>query len=48
MAGNALVGNMNTAWMLDYFSSKQETMHLNKDAFQVAERMADRIFHSID
>jgi len=45
MAGNALVGNMNTAWMLDYFSSKNETLLLNKDAFQEAARMADRIFH---
>lgn len=47
MAGNALVGNMNTAWMLDYFSSKQESLPLNKEAFLEAERMADRIFHGI-
>lgn len=47
MAGNSLVGNMNTAWMLDYFSSKQESLPLNKEAFLEAERMADRIFHGI-
>jgi hydroxymethylglutaryl-CoA lyase len=44
MAGNALVGNMNTAWMLNYFTEKGINNNWNLDAFKEAEKMADQIF----
>lgn len=43
MADDALVGNMNTEWMMDYFETKQN-LHFNKQALQESISMANQLF----
>jgi hydroxymethylglutaryl-CoA lyase len=44
MAGNALVGNMNTEWLIPYFSEQGLLAPLNEDALQESLRIAAEIF----
>lgn len=44
MANDALVGNMATDLMIDYFRSKHVAPGLNEEALQVSMKMADEIF----
>ena len=44
MAGNALVGNMDTDLMINYFQSKELLQDLNMDALAEARILADEIF----
>jgi hydroxymethylglutaryl-CoA lyase len=43
MADDALVGNMNTEWIMDYFETKQK-LHFNKQALQESISMANQLF----
>lgn len=45
MAGNTLVGNMDTVWMLHHFASKNISIHINAEAWSKALQKADSIFH---
>lgn len=44
MAGDTLVGNMNTEWLLDYFTEKNIILPLNNTALQNCLRLAEKIF----
>lgn len=44
MAGNDLVGNMDTEIMIDYFEKKKYSLSLDKAALQTCRRMAEEIF----
>jgi hydroxymethylglutaryl-CoA lyase len=44
MAGNELVGNMDTEWMIAHFREKHLMPHLNEDALREAGRIATEIF----
>ncbi|HVS95015.1 MAG TPA: hydroxymethylglutaryl-CoA lyase [Puia sp.] len=44
MAGDALVGNMDTAWMLGHFRQKGLAPALNEDALAECLRLAEEIF----
>ncbi len=44
MAGNTLVGNMDTEWMVDYFSKKHLLMGLDEAALAQASALAAEIF----
>jgi hydroxymethylglutaryl-CoA lyase len=44
MAGNALVGNMNTEWLISYFSEKGIDLGLNQEALEKCLSMAGEIF----
>lgn len=44
MAGDALVGNMDTEWMIDYFRQKHLLPLLNEDALRECSRLAAEIF----
>jgi len=44
MAGNALVGNMNTDWMIEYFKEKNIALHLNEEDYAEAKNLASQIF----
>ncbi len=44
MAGDELVGNMNTEWMIDYFGEQQEALHLDKAALEKSLLLAGNIF----
>ncbi|HLI93521.1 MAG TPA: hydroxymethylglutaryl-CoA lyase [Puia sp.] len=44
MAGDALVGNMDTEWMIRHFRGKQLMGPLDEDALQAASRIAEEIF----
>jgi hydroxymethylglutaryl-CoA lyase len=44
MANDDLVGNMNTNWMVDYFTELNRLPHLNLAALEKANALADAIF----
>jgi hydroxymethylglutaryl-CoA lyase len=44
MAGNDLIGNMNTELIADYLESKTELALINKEALQNSLRLAEKIF----
>lgn len=44
MAGDALVGNMDTDWMIGHFRRKQLLPALDEEALQEARRIAEEIF----
>ena len=44
MAGDELVGNMDTEWMIGYFNHKKLLPALNEDALRVSLRLAGDIF----
>ena len=44
MAGDELVGNMDTGFMIDYFKEQHLLSGLDMDAFEVANRIATQIF----
>jgi hydroxymethylglutaryl-CoA lyase len=44
MAGNVLVGNMDSEWMIGHFREKQLLLSLNEAALHEAERIAAEIF----
>ncbi|HUB61828.1 MAG TPA: hydroxymethylglutaryl-CoA lyase [Puia sp.] len=44
MAGNELVGNMDTEWMIAHFREKHLLPHLNEEALREAGRMATELF----
>ncbi|MER3499132.1 MAG: hydroxymethylglutaryl-CoA lyase [Chitinophagaceae bacterium] len=44
MANDELVGNMNTEWMIDYFSQKKILRELNVDALHNSLQIASEIF----
>jgi hydroxymethylglutaryl-CoA lyase len=44
MAGNSLVGNMNTEWILSYLQERKKTIEINKEALQESLQMAKEIF----
>jgi hydroxymethylglutaryl-CoA lyase len=44
MAGNELVGNMDTEWMIAHFRKKHLLLHLNEEALLEASRIAGEIF----
>lgn len=44
MANNALVGNMNTEWMIEYFKNEEALPHLNFEALQNSITIAEEIF----
>ena len=44
MAGNDLVGNMDTETMLDYFTQKGEELNLNVERLKQSSSMANQIF----
>jgi hydroxymethylglutaryl-CoA lyase len=44
MAGDDLVGNMDTEWMIDYFRQQQLLPPLDEEALQEADRLAAEIF----
>ncbi len=44
MAGNALVGNMDTEWMISYFRGKELMPSYNESALQEAARIATELF----
>jgi len=44
MAGNDLVGNMNTEWIIDYLEEKQLAAHYDKAALAESLRLAAAIF----
>lgn len=44
MAGDALVGNMNTEWMIDYFDKLGVLPPLNREALQKCIELAGRLF----
>lgn len=44
MAGNTLVGNMNTEWLISYFSERGFNLGLNQEALEKCLLIADEIF----
>ena len=44
MAGNDLIGNMNTENIIDYLEEKKLIEGLNKDALQKSLQLAAKIF----
>ena len=44
MAGDELVGNMNTEWMLQYFAQKGLATNINQTALEAASEMAVKVF----
>lgn len=44
MANNALVGNMNTEWMIPFFQQKLPAFALNEPALDEASQMASQLF----
>jgi len=44
MAGDSLVGNMNTNWMIDFFNEKELSLHLDSAALEYAVQIATEIF----
>jgi hydroxymethylglutaryl-CoA lyase len=44
MAGDALVGNMDTEWMIDHFRQQQLLLPLNEAALEAASLIAAKIF----
>ena len=44
MAGNDLIGNMNTEWMIDYFREHNILPPINEDALRHSLHLADDIF----
>lgn len=44
MAGDSLVGNMDTEWMIGYFNHKRLLPELNEDALRESLRLAGEIF----
>jgi hydroxymethylglutaryl-CoA lyase len=44
MAGDSLVGNMNTNWMIDFFNEKELSLHLDSAALADAVQIATEIF----
>jgi hydroxymethylglutaryl-CoA lyase len=44
MAGDHLVGNMDTEWMIDYFRQQQLLPPLDEEALREADRLAAEIF----
>lgn len=44
MAGDALVGNMNTEWVFDFLNEQEVPLDYNRQALQVAAAMAQQIF----
>ena len=44
MAGDALVGNMNTEWMISYFDKLAVPLPLDRDALQKCGELAGRLF----
>ena len=44
MAGNDLIGNMNTEWMIDYFREHNILPSINEDALRHSFQLADEIF----
>jgi hydroxymethylglutaryl-CoA lyase len=46
MAGNALVGNMNTEWLIDYFSENGFDLGLNTFALERSLQIANNLFGS--
>ena len=44
MAGNALVGNMDTEWMIGQFKQKHLLPGLNETALEAASALAGEIF----
>jgi hydroxymethylglutaryl-CoA lyase len=44
MAGNELVGNMDTEWMIAHFREKHLLPHINEVALREAERIANELF----
>lgn len=44
MAGNALVGNMNTDWMIQYFNDNHIDLHLDDAAYNHARNIANELF----
>ncbi len=44
MAGDSLVGNMNTNWMIDFFNEKKLSLHLDNAALVDAVQIATEIF----
>jgi len=47
MAGNALVGNMNTEWMVAYLNANGHSLHLNGEALENASALATSIFSDL-
>jgi hydroxymethylglutaryl-CoA lyase len=46
MAGNDLVGNMNTEWLIDYFTKNEIDLDLDRSALKKSLSIADEIFGS--
>ncbi|MCU0334483.1 MAG: hydroxymethylglutaryl-CoA lyase, partial [Chitinophagaceae bacterium] len=44
MAGNALVGNMNTEWVFDYLNEQEIPLDYDRQALKAAAAMAQQIF----
>jgi hydroxymethylglutaryl-CoA lyase len=44
MADDALVGNMDTEWMIDFFNQKNQHLMLNQNELQTALQMAEEVF----
>lgn len=44
MAGDTLVGNMNTEWVFDFLYEQEAPLDYNREALQVAAAMAQQIF----
>lgn len=47
MAGNALVGNMNTEWMVAYLHANGHSLYLNDEALENASVLASTIFSDL-
>ncbi len=48
LAGNALVGNMNTEWLLNYFKELGILANINETAFNKSCDMASKLFHAFE
>lgn len=46
MAGNTMVGNMNSEWMLSFFEEKGETVSIDKKALEKSIQLANQVFVS--
>jgi hydroxymethylglutaryl-CoA lyase len=44
MADDALVGNMDTEWMIDFFNQKNQHLALNQNELSAAIKMAEKVF----
>jgi hydroxymethylglutaryl-CoA lyase len=44
MADDALVGNMDTEWMIDFFNQKNQQLGLNQNELKTAIKMAEELF----